>query len=786
MLLAAGSLITEVPKPIAAKLLSAEPLAGEFVQTKTVRSASRSEVFRTKGEYRIIPGKEFSWKTIEPFETLFVATRERYTYSNEDESVTRELADLPQMFDFGRLAKGDLDFFFEVFEARYLESNGRFRIEAKPKPRDLAKVLEKVEVEGTLSEWSLKAIFPNSTEIRIDLRDAKPMPEFPANTTREERTVDFDDRYPEKKLSRDEVRGNQANGRLVRVKNVKSRESAEYYRSRGVELFGGDERLFGREPNSIDDALAEVRKLDVACEDKWFGLESKDEVAAYRKELKAKMIEAIGGLPERTPLNPVTVGSYSRDGYRFEKVRFESQPNHHVTAYLVLPSSPRFKPPYPAILEPLGHANNGKERPGYFKGGVVAAKAGFATLIYDPVDQGERAQLPGNKAAFCVGGHVNAGMRSHLVGWNFSRFRIWDAMRAIDYLESRGEIDSSRIGVMGQSGGGTLTAYVAALDPRIKVSCPAGFVTTMRDLAEVWGPQDSEQNIPGALKLGINHLSLMLMASPMPVMMVLAQNDAFPIYGSRATWERLYAFHSRWGTQGDVAFTMEPNRPHGWYDSSRNDSVRWIRRAFAGVDAPVEEVADAEAMPPEGDEAHAAPGGMVMNLPGERSVYDIIRDRLAELEAAWPKLTRERLLALTGINPDAPRGKGERLELVRNGYWSYVHSPADELAALYEWMGRSLVAERAERMIAEAREFNRNSGGRKMRLKADGHMAIPAAHAWYVAPELFEGIEITDPPVSWREAVVDSGAKISEQDLVFGALKLYDWTDLVAGENPGK
>jgi len=134
----------------------------------------------------------------------------------------------------------------------------------------------------------------------------------------------------------------------------------------------------------------------------------------------------------------------------------------------------------------------------------------------------------------CVSGHINAGLRAHLVGWNAARFRIWDGMRGLDYLQTRPEIDGDKLAVMGQSGGGTVTAYLAALDPRIKVSCPAGFVTTSRDLADFWGPQDCEQNIPGAMVRGLNHLSLMLMMAPKPVSLILAEDDAFPPFGSLA------------------------------------------------------------------------------------------------------------------------------------------------------------------------------------------------------------------------------------------------------------
>ena len=82
-----------------------------------------------------------------------------------------------------------------------------------------------------------------------------------------------------------------------------------------------------------------------------------EQIAAYQKRLREKFLEAIGGLPERTPLKPKVTGTVSRDGYRVEKVIFESQPKHFVTALLFLPDAERFKPPYPGVLVPCGHAH---------------------------------------------------------------------------------------------------------------------------------------------------------------------------------------------------------------------------------------------------------------------------------------------------------------------------------------------------------------------------------------------------------------------------------------------
>ncbi|MBQ6327550.1 MAG: hypothetical protein IJI35_00920, partial [Kiritimatiellae bacterium] len=148
-----------------------------------------------------------------------------------------------------------------------------------------------------------------------------------------------------------------------------------------------------------------VAEMDNAADDAWFALKTPGEIAAYRARLRDRMIAAVGGFPERTPLNPQHFDVYKRDGYTIEGIVFESRPRHYVTAQFFIPADPAFKPPYPGVLITCGHTKTGKDAPGHQRAAVVAAKRGFATLIYDPVDQGERQQLPGTDI-WSVGGHV--------------------------------------------------------------------------------------------------------------------------------------------------------------------------------------------------------------------------------------------------------------------------------------------------------------------------------------------------------------------------------------------
>ncbi len=169
---------------------------------------------------------------------------------------------------------------------------------------------------------------------------------------------------------------------------------------------------------------------------------------------------------------PRVTGTVERPGYRIEKVTFESRPRLYVTANLYVPAGTGRRP---AILGPLGHSVNGKAWPSYQRLFSNLARKGYVVLAYDPFGQGERIEYPGSRPGqSALGGgtseHEYAGRRLILLGANFGLFRAWDGIRGIDYLLTRAEVDPERIGCCGQSGGGTLTQFLAALDSRIGVA----------------------------------------------------------------------------------------------------------------------------------------------------------------------------------------------------------------------------------------------------------------------------------------------------------------------------
>ena len=383
-------------------------------------------------------------------------------------------------------------------------------------------------------------------------------------------------------------------------------------------------------------ACREVDDLDVACDEAWLGLKSKAEYDAYRLELRRKMLAACGTFPERTPLNARTVATLKRDGYAVEKVIFESMPGLLVTANLFIPDGSGRRP---CVVMSCGHSDTGKDAPVYLRACVVAAKRGFVALMFDPYNQGERkwtGQLGSTRS------HTQLGLRGNLLDWSAPLLRIWDGMRAIDYALSRPEVDPDRLGYMGQSGGGTMTALMEAADDRIKAAAPSCYLTSLRALCQKMGPQDGEQNIYGQLAFGLNHTGYVLIPD-IPVAVTCKFGDMFPFEGVQTLFRTVRALERNVGL-GERAFLNCAPGPHGWTETTENSSVMFLAKHLMpgcadlaidlgelwqldhGFDISKVDVGLAE------EERGCTPERSTEKA-GSRHIYDIIADRFAASEA---------------------------------------------------------------------------------------------------------------------------------------------------------
>jgi dienelactone hydrolase len=362
-------------------------------------------------------------------------------------------------------------------------------------------------------------------------------------------------------------------------------------------------------------------------------LTTPDDVKKRQEELRARFIQAIGGFPERTPLNAKVVGAEKREGYSVERVIYESRPSHHVTANLYLPEG---KGPFPGVIVPCGHSTNGKGSEAYQRVCILLAKNGIAALIYDPIGQGERVQLldpPGKPVTGSTNEHTLVGVGSMLIGQSTASYRIWDGIRSLDYLAGRPEIDPKRLGCTGNSGGGTLTSYLMALDDRIYAAAPSCYVTSLERLFATLGPQDAEQNIVGQVAFGMEHADYLTLRAPKPTILLLATQDFFDLQGSWITFREAKQIYGLMGFSERVD-AAEYNTKHGYGKGQRESCVRFMRRWLLGKDDVIVEGTFPTA---KDKDIQCTRTGQVLEDFKGKSAFDLTADRERELAAQRAK-----------------------------------------------------------------------------------------------------------------------------------------------------
>ncbi len=304
--------------------------------------------------------------------------------------------------------------------------------------------------------------------------------------------------------------------------------------------------------------------------------------AERRKQwVRQTFLSLLGGLPDYNgPLNPRITGRIEAGNYTIEKVIFESLPGFYVTANVYRPSSPLNQAGrYPGVLLQAGHTQEGKPE-GQRLAANLALK-GFVVLAFDPVGQGEREQtydrrIGGALAGWSVPEHIQAGAQSILIGESVARYFIWDARRALDYLASRPEVDAARLGAVGCSGGGALTTFIGALDPRLQAVAPACFINSYRLLFA--GPDpDSEMSPPRLLASGLDMADYVELSAPTPWLILATEGDYFTPAGARLVYEEARRWFGLYGAEDKLRFFVGKG-PHGTPLETREAIYEWMIR----------------------------------------------------------------------------------------------------------------------------------------------------------------------------------------------------------------
>lgn len=380
-------------------------------------------------------------------------------------------------------------------------------------------------------------------------------------------------------------------------------------------------------------------------------LKSADAVRTRQRDIRARLEQQIGGLPtSKTPLNARVTGGFARDGYRVENVVFESLPGFRVTANLYLPTTGRG--PYPAVLGVAGHSNNGKASATYQHAWIGFVRRGYVVLAYDPPGQGERleqydADTGRSRSGVGVQEHIQAGLQCLLTGSNIARYFAWDGIRAVDYLLTRTEVDSKRIAVAGNSGGGTQAAYLAVLEPRLAAIISSCYITRWRELWAGPGPQDTEQVFAGFIADGLDFSDYLLAAAPKPFLITSAIRDYFPIAGARATHEEAVRLYERLNASEKTGF-FEYDDTHGWSKPRREAAYKWLDRWLL---AKKESAPEPPIRPEPESLLHVTPTGQLATSLGSETVQSLNARLAAELAAKRPPVTREVVARRLTVNP---------------------------------------------------------------------------------------------------------------------------------------
>jgi dienelactone hydrolase len=372
------------------------------------------------------------------------------------------------------------------------------------------------------------------------------------------------------------------------------------------------------DPAKADDVIhrylaGEVKRLSDHFLD---GAKTRTQWEAKRPRLKEEFLDMLGlwPVPPRTDLRPTVTGTLDRGGVTIEKLHFQSRPGLYVTGNLYRPKSVSAK--LPAILYVCGHSNKGRDgnKTAYQDHGLWFANNGYVCLMVDTLQLGEVAGKHH--------GTYNLGRFWWLNrGYTPAGVECWNGIRAIDYLQSRPEVDPDRIGVTGISGGGATTVWVAAADDRVKVAVP---VSGMSDLESYVSHNVINGHCDCMFFVNTYQwewTTALALFAPKPLLFANSDHDTiFPMDGNRRVIARLRKCYAMLGAADKVDEYVSKGG-HAYRPDLRVAVYRFINTHLKGDTGPVE---DADFPPIDGKDLRVFPEDK--DLP-----KDQINDRVDEL-----------------------------------------------------------------------------------------------------------------------------------------------------------
>lgn len=321
-----------------------------------------------------------------------------------------------------------------------------------------------------------------------------------------------------------------------------------------------------------DPRLTEIRHLDLNYD--FPGYRGKEEWLDRAARLKKQILVSAGLWPgpAKTPINATIFGKVDRGDHTVEKVYFESLPGVYVTGNLYRPKNVTGKAP--AVLCPHGHWTYGRLENQQLNSGPARAasfaRQGYVAFSYDMVGYNDSAAI---SHRFAAGHRENIVDREALWSVNLLGLQLWNSIRSIDFLLTLPEVDPERIACTGESGGGTQTFLLAAIDDRVKLSAPVNMVSFLMQGGSVC------ENAPN-LRIDTNNVEIASLMAPRPMMMVSATGDwtkntmtsEYPAVG------RIYKLFEA----ENQLTAIQIDAAHNYNQPSREAVYGWFAKCFLG------------------------------------------------------------------------------------------------------------------------------------------------------------------------------------------------------------
>ncbi|MEX0715590.1 MAG: alpha/beta hydrolase family protein [Planctomycetaceae bacterium] len=319
-------------------------------------------------------------------------------------------------------------------------------------------------------------------------------------------------------------------------------------------------------------------------------IQSADDWNARKGEYRAQLFDMLGldPLPEKSPLKPVVTGTVEKEGIVLEKLHFQSLPGLYVTGNLYRPA--KVDGELPTILYVCGHSRqveNGRSfgnKTGYQRHGVWFAKNGYVCLTIDSLQLGEIEGL-------------HHGLYDKDMWWWLNRgytpagVEAWNCIRALDYLETRPEVDAKKFGVTGRSGGGIYSWWLAALDDRIAAAVPVAGITSMRNHVDgcIEGHCDCMYHVNSR---GWDFEQVAALVAPRPLLILNSDADRiFPEDGVRQVHRKTRRIYELLNAGDDIDIAITKGA-HQDTPELQELAFRWFDKHLKGAESNYEAIGE--------------------------------------------------------------------------------------------------------------------------------------------------------------------------------------------------